>query len=101
MMPRAQMMVPGCRGRRTSMETPAHFDDLTAEWLTDALRTTGVLMQASVTSLKVQGLGAEKGMTGNLARLHLAYDTDEPDAPHSLIAKVSAGDPQLRAHLRS
>ncbi len=83
------------------METPAHPNDLTGDWLTDTLRATGVLAQARVTSLTIQDLGTEKGMTGQLARVRLAYDAAETDAPRSLIAKCSAADPQARAMIHS
>ncbi|HZG65319.1 MAG TPA: hypothetical protein VEZ12_01150, partial [Herpetosiphonaceae bacterium] len=83
------------------METPAHPNDLTADWLTDTLRARGVLVQARVMSLTIQDLGTEKGITGHLARVRLDYDTSEPDAPRSLIAKCSAGDPQARAMIHS
>ena len=79
------------------METPVYPDDLTTDWLTDTLRAAGVLQQACITSLTIQDLGAEKGMTGQLARVRLDYDPHEPAAPRSLIAKCSAADPQARA----
>ncbi len=80
---------------------PAHPDGLTAEWLTDALRATRTLKHAKVTSLTIHVLGHEKGMTGQLARLSLDYDTYETDAPHSLIAKFTSPDPQARAMLHT
>ena len=83
------------------MDFPAHPDNLTADWLTDTLRATGVLRQASVTSLTIQDLGTEKGMTAQRARLRLAYDTVDPDGPRSLIAKCSAADPQARAMIHA
>jgi Ecdysteroid kinase-like family len=79
------------------VKIPVHPDGVTAEWLTDTLRATGTLTHARVTTLETQLLGSEKGMTGQLARLGLAYDRDEVAAPRSLIAKFSAADPQARA----
>jgi len=79
------------------LETPFHPDAVSTEWLTDVLRASGALTHARVTSLTTHLLGGEKGMTGQLARLRLGYDTDETDAPRSLIAKFSAPDPQVRA----
>src|SRR5919202_3942101 len=83
------------------VETPAHPNDLTADWLTDTLRAKGVLVQARVMSLTIQDLGTEKGITGHLARVRLDYDTRETDAPRSLIAKGSASDLQARAIIHS
>jgi hypothetical protein len=79
------------------LEIPFHADHLTVEWLTDALRASGALSQARVTALTTRLLGNAKGMTGQLARVSLDYDTDHTDAPRSLIAKFSAADPQARA----
>jgi Ecdysteroid kinase-like family len=76
---------------------PTHADELTGAWLTDTLRAAGALTQARVTSLDTQLLDHTKGTTGQVARLRLAYDRDEPEAPRSLIAKFSATDPQARA----
>ena len=75
------------------MEPPAHPNDLTADWVTNTLRATGVLQQARVTSVATHNLGTEKGMTGHLARVRLDYDTSETDTPRSLIAKCSCGEP--------
>ena len=79
------------------MKLPIHPNSLTVEWLTDTLRATGALTHARITAFETQLLGSEKGTTGQLARLRLAYDSDEVDAPRSLIAKFSAADPQARA----
>ncbi len=83
------------------MEFPAHLDGLSVQWLTDTLRASGALTHASITSLAVEVLGHEKGLTGELARLRLHYDMDEPDAPRSLIAKFAGPDPQQRAIMLS
>ena len=79
------------------MEIPFHADDLTVEWLTEALQASGALTHAHVTALTTQLLGNEKGSTGQLVRVSLDYDADHTDAPRSLIAKFSAADPQARA----
>jgi hypothetical protein len=63
------------------METPEHPNGITTDWLTDTLRTAGVLKQARVTSLALQAVGTEKGLTGHLARVRLDYDTGEADRP--------------------
>lgn len=83
-------------GRGLPVEIPVQPDAITAAWLTDTLRATGAITQARVTSLATQGLGNAKGLTGQVARLRLAYDTDEPDAQRSLIVKFSAPDPWTR-----
>lgn len=67
---------------------------LTAEWLTYALRETGTIGRTKVKSFKIAALGNEQGITGNLARLGLFYDTEEESAPRSLIAKFATTDPE-------
>jgi hypothetical protein len=79
------------------VEFPTRADRLTAPWLNDALRAAGALTQARVTALAVEGLDHEKGLSGQVVRVRLAYDRDEAGAPRSLVAKFSALDPQARA----
>jgi hypothetical protein len=79
------------------VKSPVHPDDLTAEWLTDALASTGALTHGRVTSCNIQQLVSDKGMTGPIARVHLVYDRDTLDAPRSLVAKFSAPDSEFRA----
>ena len=70
-------------------QIPRGPQDLTAEWLTYALREKGTISQVNVKSFEATTLGGEQGITGNLARLALLYDTDEESAPRSLIAKFA------------
>ena len=73
-------------------------EDLTAEWLTSALRETNAIAGAKVTSFDVEpDIAAGKGFMGQLARLTLRYDTHEPAAPASLIAKFPTYGPENRA----
>jgi hypothetical protein len=69
------------------------IEDLTPEYVTGALREGGVIRDARVTSCAASGLGVGVGFLGQLARLRLAYDRDEPGAPASLIAKMPTLDP--------
>src|SRR5438874_13780629 len=69
----------------TIPRTPA---DLTAEWLTTALRGTKTIENSTVTSITVDAdIAAGAGFMGQLARVTLRYDEDEAGAPSSLIAK--------------
>ncbi len=67
---------------------PTTFDEVTSDWLTRALRESGVLDQAKVTAVKLDVLGEGEGFMGIVARLHLEYDQPEPGAPATLIAKI-------------
>jgi hypothetical protein len=70
------------------LEIPAHAGELTAQWLTDSLRSGGVIGPvASVSSFESVTLGEGEGFIGDLARVTLTYEGADGDAPASLIAK--------------
>lgn len=48
-------------------------------------------------AVDLEPIAAGHGFTGQLLRLRLGYDADEPDAPATLIAKLPAADPGVRA----
>lgn len=74
---------------------PATIEEITPEWLTLALRSTGVIRNVSVTSAN-KALVAVQGSTGPLVRVTLSCDTHERGAPSSLIAKLTPSDADLR-----
>jgi hypothetical protein len=78
---------------------PASAGALDAEWLTRALRSTGTITAARVTSCHIEPFGEGKGFSGQIARVALSYDVAEASAPASLIAKVQLPhpDPDIRA----
>ena len=78
------------------MEIPPGPEALTAKWLTGALRETDTINQANVKSFGTAALGKDQGVTGQLVRINLSYDTYERGAPRSLIAKFPSTDPKLR-----
>lgn len=70
------------------MTIPRLPQDLTAEWLTNALRTTQTITSAKVSSFDVEpDIAAGKGFMGQLARIAVRYDQPESGAPNSIIAK--------------
>jgi aminoglycoside/choline kinase family phosphotransferase len=75
---------------------PAGPNDLSPEWLTDALRAGGVISGSKVTAIEKEILGEGAGFMGQLARVKLQYDNDAPDAPRSLIAKFPSNLPENR-----
>jgi len=75
---------------------PRSPGEITAAWLTDALRSTGAIDRANITSVTHERIGAGAGFLGQLAKLTLTYDRDEPGAPRSLVAKLPALDPAGR-----
>ncbi len=78
------------------MDIPAGPAGLTADWLTDALREGGAIGAAAVASFEAAPLAEDGGHYGQLARLRLEYDPDEPGAPQSLVAKFSSAARKMR-----
>lgn len=66
---------------------PTTPGQLTPEWLTYALRTSGAARTSSVTSYDAKTVGEGAGFQGELAHLTLRYDRPESGAPSSLVAK--------------
>lgn len=78
---------------------PRGVAGITAEWLNDALdeRTRA---GATVTAVRAENIGDGIGFLGEVARLHLTYDRDVPEAVHTMIAKTPTVVDELR-HLGS
>ena len=72
-------------------------EDITTEWLTKALHSSGIITTSSVTSIDAGDTSAGHGFTGRIARLAVTYDSHEKDAPGSIIAKFPSYDPTIRA----
>lgn len=87
--------------KEKDMKIPTGAGALTAVWLTNALRTSNTIREATVTAFAVDPLGDEQGITGQLARVRLTYDKQETGAPQSLIAKFPATDAETRNIFRS
>jgi hypothetical protein len=71
-----------------ALAIPRKISDITPDWLSDALRSSGALGTARVIEIAPVALGEGEGFIGQLARLHLRYDVDEADAPRTVIAKL-------------
>ncbi len=77
---------------------PSELAQLDAEWLTQALRSGGVLSRETVVaSLDAQPLGAGAGLIGSLGRVRVGYDGAPTDAPTQLIAKFPSAVAANRA----
>ena len=72
------------------VKLPAGPQELTAPWLTSALRETGAVSDSAVTAFNYEIIGEGVGVLGQLARVRLEYDTPEAGAPTSLVAKFPA-----------
>ena len=73
------------------------FEEITAAWLTSALRHGGVLKAATVVSVDIDVIGLSEGYLSELARLTPHYSDDEHGAPASMIAKLPSLDVATQA----
>lgn len=73
---------------------PDVAEDLTAEWLDRTLRDTGVLSTGRVTRCEPTRFGEGIGFVSRIFRMAVTYDSPQPDAPHSLVAKLHSKHPQ-------
>src|SRR6476660_3263833 len=78
------------------MNLPDGPDDLTVDWLTEALRGAGIPTRARVVACRATALDLEKGATSRIARLHLTYD-DAAAGPPTCVAKFAHPHPGARA----
>ena len=70
------------------LDVPSSTHDIDAEWLTQALKSGGVL-KSSITSCQVETIGEGVGLMGELARLHLTCHSEEA-LPATMVAKCAA-----------
>ena len=77
---------------------PADVASLDAAWLTQALRTSGVLsMHSFVAACDAQQLGAGAGLIGAVGRVQLTYGGAPTDAPTRMICKFPSAVTANRA----
>ena len=83
-----------------STRIPQSAEEITAQWFTEALRSTGAIGKAVVKSFRMKPIGVEQGFTGSLFRFTLDYIDREQTDPASLIAKFAPPDPEQREALK-
>jgi len=69
------------------LDIPKRSEDITPEWLTGALTSTGVLVGGRVTKIRRELLGEGEGYMGEINRLHLELAPAEAIGPKTVIAK--------------
>lgn len=70
-------------------------DEVDTAWLTDALRRSGALIDATVVSFTAEPVGT--GQVGHNVRFTLSYDRREPAAPDTVVAKFPSPDETSRS----
>ncbi len=78
------------------LDIPQNFEDMTPQWLSDALSQSNSLGTVRVVSRKIESIGEGHGFAGILARLHLTYDERLDSGPASVIAKIPTTNPLNR-----
>lgn len=78
------------------MSFPTSINEITPEWLTDALKRRDAIRDSTVKSFETTILGEGAGFIGQLARLTLVYDQPETGSPSALVAKFPAEAPENR-----
>jgi thiamine kinase-like enzyme len=72
----------------TQSDIPFRLDEITAGWLTRALRSSGLLKNAEVIKLNHRIIGEETGFLGLVVILEPTYSEEEAQAPESLVLKI-------------
>ena len=75
---------------------PEGPEDVTPYWLTQVLRSTGMISLSTVVSSESELLGVGQSFLGRVVRLTIRYDIEERNAPASLVAKFPSADPNIR-----
>ncbi len=76
---------------------PRSIDDVTTDWLTAALRTSGAIdPETSVATATNKRFAEGVGLLSELHRSTLTYDGDATEAPETVIVKFAIADPAQR-----
>lgn len=73
------------------VQIPRTMRDVTAPWLTSALRASGFMSTGSVDAISVEPFAAGFGLMSQVARLDVVYAADAAgDVPPKLVVKLAA-----------
>lgn len=78
------------------LDIPERYEDVTAEWLTQALRAGGVLGDQTVGSFGIEPISAAKSRNSSLARINIEYEGHAEGLPDSVFAKFVSRIPGNR-----
>ena len=81
------------------LSIPSTLNDITPQWLTEALCLTETSLDIVVTSLRIEPI-AELSCAGQLARLYFSFNQSQLTLPNTLVVKLHAPDEPLRAKTR-
>ncbi|MBT4159781.1 MAG: phosphotransferase [Gammaproteobacteria bacterium] len=69
-------------------EVPFSLNDITAEWLTNSLRESGVIGEESVSAFEMKPVGEAAGFNGEVVILSLSYSEPLSEAPKTMVMKI-------------
>jgi aminoglycoside phosphotransferase (APT) family kinase protein len=72
------------------MKHPKTIEDISALWMTEVLRSAGILRRARVRAVDVHAIGQGVGFLSGRARVTIRYDQVEEGAPASVVVKLPA-----------
>ena len=75
-------------------EIPETTNDITAEWIRQALTHSGGTALPPVAGVDVENIGAGVGMVGTILRCHLSCEGDAAEMPRSVIVKLQSSHPE-------
>ncbi len=79
-------------------DLPTTTSEITAEWMTGALRGSGTIGEDTrVASVVLDPAAAGVGFMGEIGKVGVVYDGAPTDAPTSMIAKFPTNSPEVRA----
>ena len=72
----------------TQPEVPFSLKEITEDWLTMALRESGVIEDEKIVSFTHKVIGEEAGFNGKVAIFNLEYSDKRSSAPSSMVLKI-------------
>ena len=81
-----------------SSTLPTTTSEVTAEWLTSALQTSGTLpSSATVAEVTIDPAAAGIGFMGEVGMVGVTYEGDAAGAPSSVVVKFPTASPEVMA----
>ena len=78
------------------MDIPGTAEDITAQWMTKALRQSGSLGEGRVASVQFEPIGVGLGFAAVVERATVMYSGDAGSAPETLVAKLPSQHTRTR-----
>jgi len=76
------------------LKIPAKPEDFTVNWLNSALTDSGCLQRSKAVTCSAR-ISNEPGQTAEVVFLTVEYDSQDPDLPRNLVAKLTSQNPQV------